>query len=97
MNWIPTLPSCYLKDTEIGSTYSPSFNDTITINITIIDIDNRPPWFQPCTPFEITGMTGCVGEQSYTGSVYLNEQQVREYILKPAADMKYHHYYYLYF
>lgn len=78
----PWSDSFSFKDTPIGSSDSPWFNATTTINVTIQDIDNRPPWFQPCTMLELSGTTVCVGVQRYTGNVYLNEQQVHEPLFK---------------
>lgn len=53
-----------------------SFTATTTILVTILDADNRPPWLQPCAMQEI-GDTVVCPSPVYTGSVYLNEQEVR--------------------
>lgn len=46
--------------------------------VTILDGDNRPPWFQPCTKHEVGGALICQND-GYTGRVNLNEQEVRIY------------------
>ncbi|XP_061578300.1 cadherin-related family member 5-like isoform X1 [Cololabis saira] len=60
------------QDTLPGSTDSPSFTATTTISITVTDVDNRPPWFQPCTSYPVGGVLVCTGS-GYTGRVVLNE------------------------
>lgn len=56
-----------------------------TIMINIIDVDDRGPWFQPCNKQEVNGIWICQSS-GYTGSVILNEQQVRHsfYLERPA-------------
>ncbi|KAG7233932.1 hypothetical protein INR49_006356 [Caranx melampygus] len=58
------------------------FTATTTIIVTILDKDNRPPWFQPCTMQEI-GETVVCQSAGYTGSVDLNEQEAGPLPLKP--------------
>ncbi|KAM4619210.1 uncharacterized protein cdhr5b [Polymixia lowei] len=60
----------------------PSFTASTTILVTILDVDNRPPWLQPCTRFNVGGVTVCQAPV-YTGSVVLTEQQVGPLVLKP--------------
>uniref|UniRef100_A0A3B5A230 Cadherin-related family member 5b n=1 Tax=Stegastes partitus TaxID=144197 RepID=A0A3B5A230_9TELE len=55
---------------------------TTTIIVTIVDVDNRPPWFQPCTEVEVDGNVIC-HSAGYTGSVTLNEQETGVLPLKP--------------
>ncbi|XP_054865336.1 cadherin-related family member 5 isoform X1 [Amphiprion ocellaris] len=58
------------------------FTATATIMVTILDGDNRPPWFQPCTPLEIGGNVICQSP-GYTGRVVLNEQETGVLPLEP--------------
>lgn len=44
--------------------------------VTIVDVDNRPPWFKPCTEHVVGGAVICQST-GYTGRVVLNEQEVR--------------------
>ncbi|XP_056138198.1 cadherin-related family member 5-like isoform X1 [Lampris incognitus] len=59
-----------------------SFTATTTILVTIMDADNRPPWFQPCTLYTNGGAKICQGA-GYTGSVVLTEQTVGVLPLEP--------------
>ncbi|XP_047195732.1 cadherin-related family member 5 [Hippoglossus stenolepis] len=59
-----------------------SFTATSTIMVTILDADNRPPWFQPCTKHEIGAAVICQSA-GYTGSVIINEQENGVLPLKP--------------
>ncbi|KAM3609005.1 uncharacterized protein V6R79_008363 [Siganus canaliculatus] len=59
-----------------------------TISITILDFDNRPPWFEPCTPLEI-GETVICPSPVYSGSIVVNEVEPGAIALDPpllAAD-----------
>ncbi|XP_050929237.1 LOW QUALITY PROTEIN: cadherin-related family member 5 [Lates calcarifer] len=58
------------------------FTSTTTIMVTILDGDNRPPWFQPCTKHEVGGALICQND-GYTGRVNLNEQEAGALPLKP--------------
>ncbi|KAJ8343257.1 hypothetical protein SKAU_G00305860 [Synaphobranchus kaupii] len=52
----------------------PSHSATATINIDILDVDNRPPWFQPCTEVTVgSNSKVCLGS-GYTGRVNLTEK-----------------------
>ncbi|KAJ8249114.1 hypothetical protein GJAV_G00231330 [Gymnothorax javanicus] len=51
----------------------PSFSATATVNINIKDVDNRPPWFQPCTKMTINNSTICLGS-GYRGEVNLTDK-----------------------
>ncbi len=53
-----------------------TFTATTTIMVTIEDIDNRPPWFQPCNKFELTEGVVVCHSSGYTGSIVLNEKEV---------------------
>ncbi|KAK5927460.1 hypothetical protein CgunFtcFv8_012616 [Champsocephalus gunnari] len=50
------------------------FSATTTIMVSIVDVDNRPPWFQPCSRYEVGGAVVCQSN-GYTRSVVLNEQE----------------------
>lgn len=52
---------------------SNSGSTIITVNIE--DVDNRPPWFQPCTESLIGVSTVCISS-GYTGTVNLTQQAV---------------------
>ncbi|KAF5908277.1 cadherin-related family member 5-like isoform X2, partial [Clarias magur] len=65
------------NDTPLSSTVTPSHNDTTTVIVTVIDINNRPPWFQPCTEFIVGTVTVCISS-GYTGKIRLNEQAAYE-------------------
>lgn len=54
------------------------FNSSTTINFTILDVDNRPPWFQPCIKYESGDNIVCLSS-GYTGRVTLNEKEVRDF------------------
>ncbi|XP_031717697.1 cadherin-related family member 5 isoform X1 [Anarrhichthys ocellatus] len=59
-----------------------SFTATTTILVTILDGDNRPPWFQPCSKHEVGGAVICQSN-GYTGRVVLNEQETGVLPLEP--------------
>ncbi|KAM4554489.1 uncharacterized protein V3H82_018718 [Fundulus diaphanus] len=70
------------QDTQLSSAEEPSFTATATIIISIIDIDNRPPWFEPCTKHNQGGVVVCENT-GYTGKITLNEQQTGVLSLDP--------------
>ncbi|CAJ1056003.1 cadherin-related family member 5 [Xyrichtys novacula] len=71
------------QDTDFRTPVTgPSYTATATINVAIKDVDNRPPWFQPCTQSEAEGALICQSV-GYTGRVVLNEQQEGALPLKP--------------
>ncbi|KAM8892047.1 cadherin-related family member 5 isoform 2-T2 [Spinachia spinachia] len=59
-----------------------SFSATTTILISILDGDNRPPWFQPCGKHEVDGAVVCQND-GYTGRVTLNEEEAGALPLDP--------------
>lgn len=63
------------QDTPTGSTEIVSHTASTTVEVNIRDIDNRPPWFQPCTETEIVSSKVCMNS-GYEGTVKLNEQEV---------------------
>ncbi|XP_020492129.2 cadherin-related family member 5 isoform X1 [Labrus bergylta] len=71
------------QDTPLtGGSGGVSHTATTTINVVITDVDNRPPWFQPCTTHNMDGTLICQSE-GYTGRVDLNEQESGALPLKP--------------
>uniref|UniRef100_A0A4W5N8Q7 Cadherin-related family member 5b n=1 Tax=Hucho hucho TaxID=62062 RepID=A0A4W5N8Q7_9TELE len=60
----------------------PSFTATATIQVNILDIDNRPPWFQPCKETTVDMSKICLSS-GYTGKVNLTEQEVGALPLQP--------------
>ncbi|XP_053498402.1 cadherin-related family member 5 [Ictalurus furcatus] len=70
------------QDTALSSTVTPSHTATTTVVVTILDINNRPPWFQPCTESTVGTTKICV-TSGYTGNVNLNEQAVGALTLDP--------------
>lgn len=75
-----------LKDTPlVPANGEVSHTASTTITITITDVDDRGPWFQPCTKQKVNGLWICQSS-GYTGSVILNEPQVRHscYLEGPA-------------
>ncbi|KAL3044472.1 hypothetical protein OYC64_012881 [Pagothenia borchgrevinki] len=53
-----------------------------TIMVSIVDVDNRPPWFQPCSRYEVGGAVVCQSH-GYTSRVVLNEQEAGVLPLDP--------------
>uniref|UniRef100_A0A8C0YUN6 Cadherin-related family member 5b n=1 Tax=Cyprinus carpio carpio TaxID=630221 RepID=A0A8C0YUN6_CYPCA len=76
----------YVQDTPIGSTAEVSHTASTTIVVKIIDIDNRPPWFQPCTETEINTSKICL-MSGYNGNVILNQQAPGPLSLEPGPLM----------
>ncbi|XDV53419.1 hypothetical protein PO909_021920 [Leuciscus waleckii] len=72
----------YVQDTQIGSSAGVSHTASTTIEVNILDIDNRPPWFQPCTEVEFATSKACMNS-GYEGTVNLNEQETGPLSLKP--------------
>ncbi|XP_056906968.1 cadherin-related family member 5-like isoform X3 [Takifugu flavidus] len=70
----------FVQDTLPG--VSPSYNTSTTIEITILDVDNRPPWFQPCTVYE-AGTNLICSSSGYTGRVTLNKKETEPLKLNP--------------
>ncbi|KAI9547491.1 hypothetical protein NQZ68_017044 [Dissostichus eleginoides] len=58
------------------------FITTTTIMVSIVDVDNRPPWFQPCSRYEVGGAVVCQSH-GYTSTVVLNEQEAGVLSLDP--------------
>ncbi|XP_026221242.1 cadherin-related family member 5-like [Anabas testudineus] len=72
----------YAQDTPLASEGEISFTATTTIMVSITDRDDRPPWFQPCTKYDVGGTLVCQSS-GYTGRVNQNEQEAGVLELKP--------------
>lgn len=59
-----------------------SHTDTTTITISIRDIDNRPPWFQPCSVVTVEGAKICPNT-GYSGTVKLGVMETEPLDLTP--------------
>ncbi|XP_064846000.1 cadherin-related family member 5 isoform X2 [Oncorhynchus masou masou] len=77
-----TSVTLILSAQDTPSSTPPSFTATTTIHVNILDIDNRPPWFQPCTE-TIVDMSKICLSSGYTGTVNLTEQEVGALPLLP--------------
>ncbi|KAM3608758.1 uncharacterized protein V6R79_004234 [Siganus canaliculatus] len=58
------------------------YSASTTINVTIIDLDNKPPQFLPCTD-HVSGDAVICQNFGYTGWITLNEMQTGALDLKP--------------
>ncbi|KAG1941430.1 cadherin-related family member 5 isoform X3 [Pimephales promelas] len=80
----------YAQDTPLPLQHTPlpsqpserSFTATATITVNIKDIDNRPPWFQPCTRVTSGNAKICLS-LGYRGRVNLTEKQDGALQLQP--------------
>ncbi|XP_058638446.1 cadherin-related family member 5 isoform X2 [Onychostoma macrolepis] len=73
----------YVQDTPLPSQLGElSFTASATIIVNIIDIDNRPPWFQPCTRVSSGNAKLCLS-LGYKGRVNLTEKQDGALQLQP--------------
>ncbi|XP_077601079.1 cadherin-related family member 5-like isoform X1 [Stigmatopora nigra] len=71
------------QDTPLsGSDGEVSFTGTATIEVTVLDVDNRPPWFIPCKKYEVAGAVICQNT-GYSSMVKLNEMQTEPLTLTP--------------
>ncbi|XP_037835880.1 cadherin-related family member 5 [Kryptolebias marmoratus] len=73
----------HVQDTFSGSASNePFFTSVATITVHVKDVDNRPPWFQPCvrTNFGITKLCVSTG---YRGKVNLTEKEEGPLVLEP--------------
>ncbi|XP_021454528.2 cadherin-related family member 5 isoform X2 [Oncorhynchus mykiss] len=77
-----TSVTLILSAQDTPTSTPPSFTATATIHVIIMDIDNRPPWFQPCTE-TIVDMSKICLSSGYTGTVNLTEQEVGALPLLP--------------
>ncbi|XP_067105227.1 cadherin-related family member 5 [Osmerus mordax] len=73
----------HVQDTYNGSASSePFFTSVTTITVNVKDIDNRPPWFQPCVRTNIGPAKLCVST-GYKGKVNLTEREDGALTLEP--------------
>ncbi|XP_072529890.1 cadherin-related family member 5 [Salminus brasiliensis] len=72
----------FAQDTAFSPPVTPSHTASTTITVTIIDINNRPPWFQPCTE-TLIGITTICLNSGYQGTVNLTEQATGALPLEP--------------
>lgn len=67
---------CVFQDTFNGSASNkPFFTSVASITVLVKDIDNRPPWFQPCLRTSLGTAKLCVST-GYRGRVNLTEKEV---------------------
>ncbi|XP_006810858.1 cadherin-related family member 5-like, partial [Neolamprologus brichardi] len=65
----------HVQDTFNGSASNkPFFTSVATITVRVKDVDNRPPWFHPCTRTNLGTAKLCVSS-GYRGKVNLTEKQ----------------------
>ncbi|XP_031420594.1 cadherin-related family member 5 isoform X2 [Clupea harengus] len=69
-----------VQDTQTSA--PPSFSATTTVIINILDIDNRPPWFQPCVETDINLAKVCINS-GYQGKVTATQQETGTLPLQP--------------
>ncbi|KAJ8406548.1 hypothetical protein AAFF_G00301220 [Aldrovandia affinis] len=73
----------YAQDTPATTeTKEPSYTATTTITVNIRDIDNRPPWFQPCAESTVGTAKICLSS-GYKGKVNLTEKEDGDLPLEP--------------
>lgn len=54
----------------------PFFTSVASVTVHVKDVDNRPPWFQPCSRTNL-GMAKLCVSGGYRGRVNLTEKEVR--------------------
>ncbi len=74
-----TCEMCHVfQDTFDGSaTNEPFFTSVASITVLVKDVDNRPPWFQPCLRTNLGIAKLCVST-GYRGKVNLTEKEVSQ-------------------
>ncbi|KAG7276847.1 hypothetical protein CRUP_007984, partial [Coryphaenoides rupestris] len=73
----------HVQDILNGSTSNkPFFTSVATIAVHVKDIDNRPPWYQPCVRTNL-GMAKLCVSTGYKGRVNLTEKEDGNLILEP--------------
>ncbi|KAI3376852.1 hypothetical protein L3Q82_000109 [Scortum barcoo] len=73
----------HVQDTFNGSASDqPFFTSVATITVLVKDVDNRPPWFQPCLRTNLGIAKLCVST-GYRGKVNLTEKEDGPLILEP--------------
>ncbi|KAL6474577.1 hypothetical protein MHYP_G00181380 [Metynnis hypsauchen] len=71
-----------IQDTPLSSSETPSHTSSTSVKVSVLDINNRTPWFQPCTESAI-GFTKVCLNSGYEGKVNLNEQATGALTLDP--------------
>lgn len=73
----------HVQDTFNGSASNePFFTSVASITVHVKDVDNRPPWFQPCTRTNLGIAKLCVSG-GYRGKVNLTEKEEGPLVLEP--------------
>ncbi|KAL7857669.1 hypothetical protein AOLI_G00177710 [Acnodon oligacanthus] len=72
----------FVQDTPLSTSETPSHTASTSVKVSVLDINNRPPWFQPCTETAI-GFTKVCLNSGYEGKVNLNEQAAGALTLDP--------------
>ncbi|KAM4744608.1 cadherin-related family member 5 isoform 2-T2 [Anableps anableps] len=73
----------HVQDTFNGSASNePFFTSVATITVQVRDVDNRPPWFQPCLRTNLGTAKLCVSG-GYRGKVNLTEKEEGPLVLEP--------------
>uniref|UniRef100_A0AAQ5Z9D6 Cadherin domain-containing protein n=1 Tax=Amphiprion ocellaris TaxID=80972 RepID=A0AAQ5Z9D6_AMPOC len=73
----------HVQDTFNGSASNePFFTSVATITVHVKDVDNRPPWFQPCLRTNLAIAKLCVSS-GYRGKVNLTEKEEGPLVLEP--------------
>ncbi|XP_026149700.1 cadherin-related family member 5 [Mastacembelus armatus] len=73
----------HVQDTFNGSASNkPFFTSVATITVHVKDVDNRPPWFQPCLRTNLGIAKLCVST-GYRGKVNLTEKEEGPLVLEP--------------
>uniref|UniRef100_A0A3Q1F160 Cadherin-related family member 5-like n=1 Tax=Acanthochromis polyacanthus TaxID=80966 RepID=A0A3Q1F160_9TELE len=73
----------HVQDTFNGSASNePFFTSVATITVHVKDVDNRPPWFQPCLRINSGNAKLCVSS-GYRGKVNLTEKEEGPLVLEP--------------
>ncbi|XP_069384198.1 cadherin-related family member 5 [Paralichthys olivaceus] len=73
----------HVQDTFNGSASNkPFFTSVATITVHVKDVDNRPPWFQPCLRTNLGNAKLCVSS-GYRGKVNLTEKEEGPLGLEP--------------
>ncbi|XP_029944410.1 cadherin-related family member 5 [Salarias fasciatus] len=73
----------HVQDTFNGSASNePFFTAVATITVQVKDVDNRPPWFQPCLRTSLGIAKLCVST-GYKGKVNLTEKEEGPLVLEP--------------
>ncbi|KAL6113579.1 uncharacterized protein ACO6RY_11823 [Pungitius sinensis] len=73
----------HVQDTLDGSASDrPFFTSVATITVQVRDVDNRPPWFQPCLRTS-SGIAKLCVSTGYRGKVNLTEKEDGPLVLEP--------------